>query len=132
MALTTRLSTVAANAEADAVCALASHGFLRIYEGAQPVSADTAPRSQLLAELAFGSPAFGPAVEGVATANAIAPASATATGLPSWFRVVRGNGTMLFDGSVGTSGSNLNLTSVALSVGVVVQVDALTFTAPRG
>jgi len=135
MALNPKLSNVAANAEADAVCALANNGFLRIYDGTQAATADTAVGAQvLLAELTFGATAFGAASAGVATANAITQdSSANATGTASWFRVLKTDGTtVLFDGSVGTSGANLNLNSVAISVGAAVQVTALTFTAQKG
>ncbi len=135
MALNPKLSNVAANAEADGVCVLANGGKLRIYDGTQPATADTALTGQvLLAELTFGATAFGAASAGVATANAITQdASADATGTASWFRVVKSDGTtVLFDGSVGTSGANLNLNSVAISAGAAVQVTALTFTASKG
>lgn len=135
MALNPKLSNVGANAEADAVCALANSGKLRIYDGTQAATADTAIGAQvLLAELTFGNPAFGAAVAGVATANAITQdASADNTGTATWFRVLQSNGTtVLFDGSAGTSGANLNLNSVAISAGAAVQVTALTFTAQKG
>jgi hypothetical protein len=135
MALNPKLSNVAANAEADAVCALANNGFLRIYDGTQATSADTALGAQvLLAELTFGATAFGAASAGVATANAITQdSSANATGTATWFRVLKSDGTtVLFDGSVGTSAANLNLNSVAISSGAAVQVTALTFTAQKG
>ena len=117
------------------MCALANNGFLRIYDGTQAATADTAVGAQvLLAELTFGATAFGAASAGVATANAITQdSSANATGTASWFRVLQSNGTtVLFDGSVGTSGANLNLNSVAISSGAAVQVTALTFTAQKG
>lgn len=135
MALNPKLSNVAANAEADAVAALANSGKLRIYDGTQAATADTAVGAQvLLAELTFGNPAFGAAVAGVATANAITQdASADNTGTATWMRVLKSDGvTVLFDGSVGTSGCNLNLNSVAISSGAAVQVTALTFTAQKG
>jgi hypothetical protein len=135
MALNPKLSNVAANAEADGVCALANNGFLRIYDGTQAVTADTAVGAQvLLAELTFGATAFGAASAGVSTANAITQdSSANATGTATWFRVLKSDGTtVLFDGSVGTSGANLNLNSVAITTGAAVQVTALTFTAQKG
>ena len=107
MALNPTLSNVAANAEADAACALANTGWLRIYDGTQPANADTAVSTQnILAELRFGATAFGASVAGVATANAItADSSANATGTATWFRVFKSDGTTaLWDGSVGTCG----------------------------
>ena len=131
MALNPKLSNTAANAAADAACVLLNNGFLRIYDGTQAADANTAlSGQQLLAELTFGATAFGASVAGVATANAIAAdASANATGTASWFRALKTDGTtVVFDGSVGTSGANLNLNSVAISSGANVAVTSLTYT----
>lgn len=131
MALSPKLSNTAANAAADAVCALANSGKLRIYDGAQPATADTAITTQtLLAELTLNATAFGAASAGVATANAItSDASADATGTASWFRVLKSDGTtVLFDGSVGTSGCNLNLNTTSIVAAAAVAVSALTYT----
>src|SRR5262245_21617591 len=131
MALQPSLANVAANAAADAVCALANTGYLRIYSGTQAANADTAIGAQvLLAELRFGATAFGASVAGVATANAItSDSSADNTGTATWFRVLKSDGTTaLWDGSVGTSGANLNLNSVAISAGAAVSISSFTYT----
>ena len=134
MALNPTLSNVAANAEADAACALANTGWLRIYDGTQPANADTAVSTQnILAELRFGATAFGASVAGVATANAItADSSANATGTATWFRVFKSDGTTaLWDGSVGTAAANLVLDNVSIVIGGVISVTAFTFTASK-
>jgi len=134
MALNTKISNLAASAAADAVCVLANTGYLRIYDGTQAADADTAVGAQvLLAELRLNATAFGAASNGVATANAItADSSANASGTASWFRVLKSDGTtVLFDGSVGTSGANLNLNSVAISSGAAVSISSLTYTAKK-
>jgi hypothetical protein len=134
MALNPTLSNVAANAEADAACALANTGWLRIYDGTQPANADTAVSTQnILAELRFGATAFGASVAGVATANAItADPSANATGTATWFRVFKSDGTTaLWDGSVGTATANLILDNVSIVIGGVISVTAFTFTASK-
>jgi hypothetical protein len=131
MALTPKFSHLAANAAADAVCALASGGFLDIYDGAQPATANTAVTSQvLLATMPLPTPAFGAAVNGVATANAIASnPSATATGTAAWCRVTKADHTtVLFDGSVGTTGCNLNLGSTSIVATGRVTINSLTYT----
>lgn len=135
MALTPKLSDAAANAAVDAVTALLNTGYLRIYDGSQPADADTAVGAQtLLAELRFNGTAFGAASNGAATANALtADASANASGTASWFRALKSDGTtVVFDGSVGTSGANLNLNSVAISSGAQVSVSAFTYTQSQG
>ena len=131
MALNPKLSNAEASAAADAVCAHANSGFLRIYDGTQPADADTAITSQvLLAELVFNATAFGAAVNGVATANAITQdASANATGTATWFRALRSNGTsVLFDGSVGTGTNDLVLNTTSIVSGAAVSVSAFTYT----
>ena len=135
MALNPKPSNAGANAEADAVADLLDDGYLRIYDGSQPANADTAVSGQtLLAELRFGNPAFGSASTGVVTANAITQdSSANNTGTASWFRALKSDGTtVLFDGSVGTSGCNLNLNTTSIVSGAPVSVTALTFTAQKG
>lgn len=133
MALNAKISEAAANAAVNAVVDLLDGGTLRIYGGTQPADADTAVTDQtLLAELTFGTPAFGDASGGVAEANAITQDSAAnATGTATWFRALTSGGATVFDGSVGTSGANLNLNSVAIQAGATVSVTALTYTQPK-
>ena len=131
MALAPRISNVAANAACDAVVDLLDGGYLRIYDGSQPATVDTAITTQtLLAELAFGTPAFGSAANGVATANAItADSSANNSGTATWFRCFKSDGTTaVMDGSVDTATANLILTNTAITAGGVVTVNALTYT----
>ena len=134
MALNPKLADVGANAAADAVVDQADGGSVRIYDGTQPTNADTAVGAQvLLAELPLGTPAFGAASAGVATANAITDdSSANATGTASWFRVVTSGAAALWDGSVGTSGADLNLDSVSIVAGGTVSISSFTFTIDKG
>ena len=132
MALNAKISNAAANAAANAVVDLLNAGKIQIYDGAQPATPDTAVSDQtLLAELTLGNPAFGDAALGVATAEAITgDAAANATGTAAWFRVLTSADAAIFDGSVGTSGCNLNLNSVAIQAGAAVSVTAFTYTQP--
>jgi hypothetical protein len=101
----------------------------------QPATADTAVSTQnLLAELTLNSTAFGAAVAGVATANSItSDSTADASGTATWFRVVKSDGTtVLWDGSVGTSGCDLNLNTAAIEAGAIVAVTALAYTISKG
>lgn len=135
MANAPKFSNVAANAAADAVCALANSGKLRIYDGSKPATADTAVSTQvLLAELTLNATAFGGAALGVATANAItSDSSADATGTAAWFRVTKSDGTtVLFDGTVGTTGCDLNLNTTSIVAAASVAVTSFTYTQPKG
>ncbi len=135
MALNPKRSNLAASTAADAMAALANAGKLRIYTGAQPATADDAIGAvTLLAELVFANPAFGAAVNGVATANAIASdTTADATGTATWFRVWKADGvTPIWDGSVGAAAADLVLNSVAIQAGARVDVTSLTLTESKG
>lgn len=113
-----------ANAVADAcdVGSANAQGRLRIY---------TAGFSTLLAELNMANPAFGDAAAGVATANAITDdSSADATGTAAVFRIVNRDAATVVEGTVSTSGADLNLNSTSITAGVAVSVSSLTVTAP--
>lgn len=103
--------------------------LLRIYDGTQPATGGTA--TTLLAELTCNA-TFAPAASsGVLTLNSIASdTSANATGTATWFRIVQSGGsTHVLDGSVGTSGEDLNFDSVSFVAGGTVAVSSLTITA---
>jgi hypothetical protein len=135
MALNPKYSNTMVNAEADAVGNALDTGYIRVYDGSQPATADTAIGAQvLLAELRFGADAFGAAVAGVITANAItADAAANATGTATWGRVLASNGTTVwFDGSAGTADANIILNTTAIVTGAEVSCSSLTFTVSKG
>lgn len=130
------LSAAAANAAADAVAQMLDGGFLAIYEGAQPTSADAAlPRgTKLLATLKFGTPAFKPAEDGAAHANPMTPdKDAAATGRPQWFRLYRADEeTSVYDGDI-TPGPAGALQMRALVVGqhAEVHIDSCVLRMPK-
>lgn len=79
-----------------------------------------------LAHLPLSATPFGAASAGTKTANSITSASALATGTATWFRYTNSGGTGVLDGSIGTSGCDLNLNSVAISSGATCAVTAAT------
>jgi hypothetical protein len=121
---------------ADAVCARANSGYLNIYSGTVPANADTAlSGNTLLATLTMAATAFGAAntSTGVATAGTItADSSADATGTATFFRVMESGTTpgtvVVFQGTVGTSGAELNLSSTSIVATGTVSVTSLTYT----
>lgn len=138
MALDPKLTNAAASAAADAVVDLCDAGAgaatLRIYDGTAPATADTAlSGNTLLAQLTMSDPAFGSASNGVATASAITQdSSADATGTATFFRILDSNGTVVLQGTVGTSGCDLNLNTTSIVAGATVSVTSLTYTQPKG
>ncbi len=133
MALNPSVGVAYRNAEADATCAQCNNGSVKLYAGTMPTNADTAlSGNTLLATCTFGATAFGAAVAGVATANAIAnDTSADATATVSFFRAVKADGTTcVFQGTVGTSGCDLNMASTAIQINATVSISSLTYSRP--
>lgn len=129
MAKNTQLSNLAVNTEADTLAALANGGFLKLYDGTQPLTGDDAITTQImLVALVMGNPAFAPADAGVLIANAITGVLAVATGVAAWFRLTRSNGVAIWDGSVGTANANVIVPSTTVTVGVLYRCSTFTHT----
>lgn len=130
-----KLNNLAVNTEANALAALLNSGVLKIYNGTQPATADTAiTTQQVLATLGFASTAFGSAVNGILTANAITSDSdAALTGTATWFRAFQSDGTTkVLDGSAGTSGADLILNSTSIQQHAEVSVNSFVLTLSKG
>lgn len=138
-----KISVAAAIAACDAINAFvdagAAAGSLVIYSGERPADVETAIGAQTaLVTFALGDPSFGAAVEtaagGHATANAIDPVQAAASGTATFFRVFDSDGVGVFDGDVTdtTGNGDLKLSSVAVIAGIDVTVVSLTTTMPKG
>lgn len=129
------ISAAFANTAMDAAGALLNNGYLRIYSGSKPAGPGTAITTQtLLAELRYNATAFAAAAGGVLTANAITQdASANASGTATWYRGLASDGTTAhLDGTVGTSGCDLNLSTTTIVAGVPVAITSYTLTLPLG
>lgn len=134
MANNIKLSTAVRNGMLDAITtAVGTSARWKIYDGAQPAGPGTAVGAQVvLADLTCNATAFAAAAaSGVLTANAITQdSSADATGTAAWFRILKSdNTTACIDGTVGTSGADLNLNSTSITSTAIVQITAATFTA---
>lgn len=132
-----KLSTSAADSMLTALATSLNSGIIRIYSGTEPVTANTALSGNTqLAELTFGATAFGaPTASGsdrIITANAITQdSSADADGTATFFRAMNTGGTTtIYQGTVGTSGQQLNLTATNIVSGGVVSVSSLSITLP--
>jgi hypothetical protein len=121
-------STTLRNARLDAITTAAGNAaLLRIYDGTRPASGGAA--TTLLAELTCGTPFAAGASGGVLTLGSITQdASANASGTATWFRIVTSGGTFVADGNVGTSGSDLNLSTTTIVSGQPVAVTSFTIT----
>lgn len=129
MALNTSKASAAQNAAANAIAALLNSGTIVIYTGVQPAAGGALSGNTALVTLTFGATAFGSAASGVATANAITNGTAGATGTATWFRCLKSDGTtIVMDGTVGTSGCNMNIGSTSISSGAVISCSSFTYT----
>jgi hypothetical protein len=112
---------------------------IEIYAGTVPADADATPSSPtLLASLTMSSTAFGSPTDATGkarvTANAITPdSSADATGTASYFRIkTQTGGTVVFQGTVGTSSADLILNTVSITAGSTVAISSATIDLPEG
>ena len=126
-------------------------GVIHIYSGPQPVTADSAAPGTLLGVVtgdagpfAFGSPTngleFDPAAAGGVSKSAVQEWKfrGLANGTAGWFRLMGNTSDALgqsttsprLDGSVGTSGADLNLSNIAVTTGTPATIDVFAFGIP--
>lgn len=131
-----RIPVATQNAMADAAVDLldagAGAGVLEIRTGSQPATANDAATGTLLATVTLGDPAFGDAASGTATGADPAAVTGVAAGDAGWFRAKDSSGATVFDGDVTVTGSGgvLQLATVTISVGLTVDITALSITQP--
>ena len=120
MALNTQLADATVNAQATSLSTLCNSGLMRLYDGTQPATADTALAGNTLGvTLTFNATAFGAPSGGVLTANAITSGVAVASITPTFARILKSDAvTVVMDVSVGAAGANLTLG--AFTVGTTV------------
>jgi len=107
-------ATTLRNSMLDAITTAAGgSALLNIYDGSRPATGGAA--TTLLAQLTCNATFAPSASGGVLTLNAITQdSSANATGTATWFRITTSGATFVLDGNVGTSGSDLNLSSTSI------------------
>ncbi len=133
MASNLKVSYTTADQQANALVGAFTNGaVLRIYDGVQPATPETAVTTQnLLATAVLGNPAFGAASNGVISSGAISSVTITASGTASWFRLLKSDGaTPILDGSVGASGSDLNVNTTSFVIGALLSISSLSYTVP--
>jgi hypothetical protein len=100
--------------------------LLSIYSGTRPATGGTA--TTLLAQLTCNATFAPSASGGVLTLNSITTNNAAAGGTASWFRITDSSSTFCLDGDVGTSGSDLNLSTTTIVSGQPVAVTSMVIT----
>lgn len=133
MARNLQLSVTALNAQVNAVASRLNGGYLRVYSGDQPGTADTEITTQtLLAELRFSSPAIATTSNGVVTFDAISPCvPALAAGEATWFRCLTASEEPVLDGAISYADpADLVITPRAIEITEGVAVSGFSFSIP--
>jgi hypothetical protein len=136
-----RLSTGARNAIGDSGVGplFDPDGAISFYTGSQPASANDDVSGTLLGTVTFSADWIGAFASGTGTLGAItSDGAADASGTPGWFRmhnVSEGPGgssstKKRIDGSVGTSGADINFNTVTWVAGGTIAISSLTITIP--
>lgn len=133
MALNTQMANAGVNAEADALARQLDNGWIRLYSGTQPANGDAAITGTILAELRFSATSAPAAAAGVLTFNTITgDTAANATGQATHFRCFKSDGTTpVMDGTVGTTGCNLNLNTDQIVANAQVDITGFTHTVTK-
>jgi hypothetical protein len=119
------------NNVADITTQAGSTAYLLIYSGSVPTNCATTASGTLLASLPMSNPIAPAPSSGVLTMSAITSQAAGATGTAGYWRICTSSTgtTVVAQGTVGTSGADLNFPSVNLNSGETVSVSSFTITA---
>lgn len=123
-------SVAARNAEADSWTTSVGNGAkVRLYSGTPPADVAAAITGTLLVEWTGGTP-FAPDASGGALSPTLPTAvAASASGTATHWRVYRSDGTTaVFQGTAGTSGTDMILDSATIVSGVPTYITAWTMT----
>mgnify|MGYP003515118235 FL=1 len=121
-----------------------SLGFIAIYSGPQPLTADSAASGTLLGTVSVGGAGvgltFGNSVSGTIAKTPAEDWKFTGLvdGTAGWFRFYPAAGNPALssateariDGSIASSGGDLNISNIAVKIGVPSTVDVFQFTMP--
>ena len=126
-----KLSTAVRNAMLDAYEAtVGASPKMRILTGSAPANCAAAQTGTLLCELTLPADWAANASAGAKGLAGSWSGSVTVAGTAGYFRIVDSSGTTCHEqGTIGTSGQDINLTSTALTVGQVLVITAKTLTA---
>ncbi len=106
-----------------------STGTLKLYTTPQPATGGSVGGATLLATFTLPNPSAPGASGGILTFNAITPVNASSSGTAVWARFQDGSTAFVADCTVGTSGTDIVLTTNVLTSGLQVSITAATITA---
>jgi len=128
MALTLAVATATQLMGAALATSIGAGATIEIRSGAKPATPETAASGTLLVTVTISGSFTSTA--GVLTAADPASASPAASGTAGHFRLKQSGGTAVLDGTVGTSGQDMNLGSTTIATGVPVDLGVPTITIP--
>lgn len=119
----------------NAYMARANGGFLVIYTGTQP-ALNGALTGTLLVTLGLSATAFATATASASTvtaaANSISNGTAVATGTAGYHAVLKSDATtVVWTGTVATSGADLNMSSLNVITGAIISCSAYSYSIPQ-
>lgn len=107
-------------------------GYIQVRTGAPPTNPEDANSGTLLATLPLSDPSFGAESNGVITANAItSDTNVDASGTAGHFRIFDSDNVCRGQGTVGTSGADMNFNTVTFVAGGTCAISSLTITVPQ-
>ena len=130
--ITTAVAAAMANALRDAADA-GSAAKIIIYGGTEPTTANDTASATVLATFTLSDPSFPTSTDGVLTLD-VTPAltvAASASGTATHFRLLTSANVAILQGSVGTTGQQLNLNTIAITSAVNVTITSGTITVPQ-
>lgn len=136
MAKDLKISNNFVNVEADAAKVRFNNGYLRIYQGTKPASADdSVGAAVLLAELRFAATAYVSQVNGLITMAALTKEDSAPTGgTAQFYRGLESDGTTVIgDGTCGATGGtfDLEMPTTTIVAGQEVTCSNFTHTVPK-
>lgn len=110
-------------------------GYLQVYGGAVPATADAAETAAALAKIVLPNPLFGAFASGQLTANAVSNGSVTTGGTATYFRLTKNGDTgassttqQRIQGTCGVSAADMILNSVTLGAGALFTTSSIVYT----
>ena len=100
-----------------------SGSIIHLYTGTQPANANTALSGNTLLVALTIAGGFGTDSNGTLTLGTVSPNTAVAAGTATFFRITKSDDTtVVMDGSVGTSGADLNLNTTTINLNDTVSI----------
>ena len=133
MASNINLGNAARSAACDAIVDRLDGGTIPIRTGSPPTNPGDADSGTLLGTCTYGTPAFGAASNGVATANAVtSDTSADASGDAGHFRFKTSGAVTDLQGTAGNAGDAPDMTfdNKAIVAGGTIAISSITVTVP--